>query len=278
MPLNVDEMLEEVSHVLEQDHHFEGTPSAATVVAYRDKIIDWMLMGFNEYTIADLISDEVDEAAKGLERETPLVSSGNATQVIPSVFNTFPTPASQPPPSRQILHNYTSAEVSFIQYDYPFGFNLRCLRRVWLEQATKGAKRGEWRFAAQTTERKWNHLYTEIGAPKGKDFLSRTTIPFPVWNKLKYSTYEQFALLYLDYWKTDEQGAPWIQHAGIGYYAGPDAFYLFYDQWWSQMTEEERQQFLKLIKRSVRGNGPVYWAEKEDKMARHELTELLRNI
>lgn len=73
-----------------------------------------------------------------------------------------------------LLHNYTSAENSFLVNDYPFGFRLRCKIRYWLEFfPNKGV-----RFCSQTTN------------PK-KDYES--------WNKPKYSTYCKFGgAMFLD--------------------------------------------------------------------------------
>ena len=80
-----------------------------------------------------------------------------------------------------LLHNYTSAENSFLVNDYPFGFRLRCKIRYWLEfSPTKGV-----RFCSQTTN------------PKASN---------EVWNKPKYSTYCKFGgTMFLD----DENHVQW---------------------------------------------------------------------
>ena len=72
---------------------------------------------------------------------------------------------------------HTSVETAFVQDDYPYGYNLRCKRRAWLEwkKHPKNAADGIWkvRFCTQTTnprraEEHWNapkkSTYSEFAA------------------------------------------------------------------------------------------------------------------
>ena len=76
-------------------------------------------------------------------------------------------------PIVQPLTGHVSAETAYVQDGYPYGFRLKCQRRVWLE---RDPKRG-YRFCFQTTN------------PK-KSFL--------VWNAPKKSTYTMLAVMGLD--------------------------------------------------------------------------------
>lgn len=68
---------------------------------------------------------------------------------------------------------HVSPETAYIIEDYPFGFTLRCKKRVWLEYR----KQLGFRMCSQTTN------------PKKKG----------MWNKPKYSNYQGLAgVLYLD--------------------------------------------------------------------------------
>lgn len=49
-----------------------------------------------------------------------------------------------------VLTGRTTQENALVQDDYPWGRKLRCQRRVWVETASKGSKKGQQRFMAQT--------------------------------------------------------------------------------------------------------------------------------
>ena len=71
------------------------------------------------------------------------------------------------------LFNHTSPETAFLCEDYPYGFRLRCKIRYWIEfKKNKG-----YRFCSQTTN------------PRTGDVA---------WNKPKYSTYHEYAVLTQD--------------------------------------------------------------------------------
>lgn len=70
----------------------------------------------------------------------------------------------------KILSNHYTEESAFIIENYPFGFKLRCKKRVWLEVNSKGTR-----------------------------MISRTTNPkksLEVWNAPKMSTYSIAGALY----------------------------------------------------------------------------------
>ena len=75
---------------------------------------------------------------------------------------------------QQVLTGHDSPETAFVQDDYPYGRH-RTERRVWVETAAKGSKRGQQRFMAQTHNPKTGR-----------------------WNNPKKSTYSDIIVLYLD--------------------------------------------------------------------------------
>lgn len=79
------------------------------------------------------------------------------------------------------LYGHVSSETAYLVEDYPYGFNLRCKMRCWIEYKPKKG----FRFWTQTTNPKKNNI----------------------WNKPKASTYvELSAAMYLD----DQNHVQWI--------------------------------------------------------------------
>lgn len=76
-----------------------------------------------------------------------------------------------------VLVGHNSLETAYVINDYPYGYRLRCKRRVWIEQATKGASVGLYRHVSQTTNPK------KAGE---------------VWNKPSASTYAPLVVMYID--------------------------------------------------------------------------------
>jgi hypothetical protein len=70
----------------------------------------------------------------------------------------------------KILSGHYTAETAFVQDGYPYGFKLKCSRRVWLDVNNKGCR-----------------LITQTTNPK-KPFIS--------WNAPKMSTYAAVGVLY----------------------------------------------------------------------------------
>lgn len=73
----------------------------------------------------------------------------------------------------KVLSGHTTQDTAYIIEGYPFGFRLRCRKRVWLE---RDAKKG-YRLCSQTTN------------PK---------VEGERWNAPKKSTYSMFAVMGLD--------------------------------------------------------------------------------
>lgn len=91
---------------------------------------------------------------------------------------------------KTILSGHTSPDTAYVVSDYPYGFQLRCKIRYWLETNKKGT-----RFLSQTTNPKCSG---------------------EVWNKPKASTYSEISgAMYLD-----ENGH--VQWQGLNTYAEHD--------------------------------------------------------
>jgi aromatic ring-opening dioxygenase catalytic subunit (LigB family) len=72
-----------------------------------------------------------------------------------------------------VLHGHISPETAYVVDDYPYGHQLRCKIRYWIEEK-KGYGQ---RFCSQTTN------------PK---------ISEEVWNKPKHGVYHEMVIMYLD--------------------------------------------------------------------------------
>mgnify|MGYP001611379749 FL=1 len=131
----------------------------------------------------------------------------------------------------QVLHGHNSAETAYVVDDYPYSFHLRCKIRYWLETASKGGKRGEMRLMSQTTD-----------ARRGN----------AVWNKPKGSTYNDFAVMYLD----EKQH---VHQAVVSAYSGAENFGRFVsDGFFLQLDEEQLKRF-RVILAGSRVLSPQSW-------------------
>ncbi len=115
----------------------------------------------------------------------------------------------------QSLFGHTSPETAHIVHDYPFGSNLRCIKRWWVQTTKSGM-----RVCSQTTAKDWNRVYTsklpdQMEAPEGTSDGAST-----YWNNSKKSTYSDIRVLYLD-----ENGH--VQNTGISVSSWPKHFYDF---------------------------------------------------
>ena len=135
----------------------------------------------------------------------------------------------------KILSGHTSPETAYVVDDYPYGFRLRCKIRYWLEQ-----KRGHgYRLVSQTTN------------PKK---------PGEVWNKPKASTYMTFfAVMYLNH----ESHVDW---AGLHCYSGPEGFAKFRQDFYAQLSDEQKKT-VDTLEGVVRKFNPITWGEYEKKQA-----------
>jgi len=117
-----------------------------------------------------------------------------------------------------ILTGHDSPETAYVIEDYPYGRRLRCRKRVWVETATKGAKKGQQRVASQTTN------------PKRAG---------EVWNKPKRGTYSDIVVLYLD-------TSGHVQGAGASAYSGEELA-AFHATFGDSLTEHQLAQYRLLL-------------------------------
>lgn len=104
---------------------------------------------------------------------------------------------------RKLLTGHTSAETAFVQPDYPYGRELRCKRRVWIE-----TKKGQGqRFVYQTTNPKADPSRGEV------------------WNKPHASTYSTVKVMYLD----ESNGH--VEVDGLSLYSYDDKIEAFVSQY-----------------------------------------------
>lgn len=130
----------------------------------------------------------------------------------------------------QILSAHTSFESAFLVEDYPYGRTLRCQRKCWIETAFKGAKVGQMRFVACTTN------------PKN---------PGKTWNKPHASQYSDFLIMYLD----SETG--YVQTAGVNISCWSEVE-KFKALWYEMLTPEQRTCFDKVEQRARQLNS-ITW-------------------
>jgi len=135
----------------------------------------------------------------------------------------------------QILTGHTSQDTAFLQDDYPFGFTLRCQRRVWLEYRPKHG----YRLMTQTTN------------PKR---------PGLVWNKPKASTYAFLAVMYLD----EQEHVQW---ATLHQYAEAEhieAFATLYAEGLQGKAEQAALAFLRAVAQASAARRAAYLASKAE--------------
>ena len=118
-----------------------------------------------------------------------------------------------------VLTGHVSEETAFLIDDYPCGFTKRCKKRVWIETAAKGAKKGLSRLVEQTTKP------LQEGVPIS-------------WNKEKSSTYDSYILLYID------PGTKHVRSDGLSQYPSLKEVVDFKQKWWELMPEEEKSNFV----------------------------------
>jgi hypothetical protein len=121
----------------------------------------------------------------------------------------------------RVLQGHTSEGTAYLVEDYPYGRQLRCRIRYWIDTAVKGAKKGQQRFVSQTTDARRGNVS---------------------WNKPHPSTYSLMAVMYLD----GDEHVQWTGVSELG--ATPES-----DAWWryrgivEQLTDEQRAQYGTLV-------------------------------
>jgi len=137
--------------------------------------------------------------------------------------------AENTPRKYNILHGYDSQENCVSTDDYPYG-SLRCTCRWWVETATKGAGKGQQRFAQQTIN------------PKNK----RTNAP-------KFSTYTDMQLIYVD-------DIGHVHNYSFSVVYGPSGIQSFLTTGlFAQLNEAEKTRLAALVK-YARKYQPNEWA------------------
>ena len=128
-----------------------------------------------------------------------------------------------------------SLENPYILPDYPYGFNLRCKKRIWVEKAKKGAGKGDFRVVSQTTN------------PKASS---------ETWNKPKAGIYHNLAILYID---------PPTGYIEIAVLQVTDlmAFKEFYYKFWETMDIQQKSRYAMMAKMNYK-HYPASWKDYTD--------------
>ena len=135
-----------------------------------------------------------------------------------------------------LLHGHVDADTAYLVEDYPYGWELRCRIRFWVGTAARGAKRGQQRFVAQTTNPR------RPGHP---------------WNSPKQGSYTVRHWMYLD-------TAGHVQHTGIS----PYGIEPHRDAWirligiYEQLTDTDRAIYEQVLQISRRYAQP--WNRWQD--------------
>jgi hypothetical protein len=175
------------------------------------------------------------------------------------------------------MHRYhlfpdaTGAHKAVVVEDYPFGFNLRCRCRYWIETAQNGSKKGQQRMCKQTSHKSFNIHYTEM-TPDERLKYETTNLQ---WNKPKCSGYSDMVLLYRD---NTPAGKGYIECWHISKFLSPENFYIARDMFGNplyqnvqgeevyaapsecQMSHRQQKDFLDL-ERLSRKLDPSKWKE-----------------
>lgn len=137
-------------------------------------------------------------------------------------------------PHVTVLHGHTSQDTAYLIADYPYGRQLRCQMRVWIEQAAKGAAKGQYRTMRQTDN--------------PKRTLADGSHP---WKKPHASTYSDWLVLYLDGIDHDGAGTQHVEvHGGsmTGGLSGAQDAEMRLDGTYDQLTDSERRVYDFMVK------------------------------
>lgn len=130
---------------------------------------------------------------------------------------------------QQVLTGHINADTAFVQDDYPYGRH-RTQRRVWVETATKGSKRGQQRFVAQTLN------------PKREGH----------WNNPKRSGYNHIIVIYLD-------SKDHVQQAVLSMWDNAEKIASFLEVFGDYLTEHQ-QEGIRYLDAVQRVNKRVTWS------------------
>ncbi len=127
----------------------------------------------------------------------------------------------------------TKPDGAHIIADYPDGFHIRCKQARWIERATKGAKKGEYRSVSATSD-------------------ERRNLP-DYWRSPQCGTYYDALILVV----VDEPGAADHGHVStrvLTFYDDPQKFRAFYRDFGSQLDDEQREMVARAERMSRRFN------------------------
>src|SRR5580700_10859327 len=122
-----------------------------------------------------------------------------------------------------VLHGHTSQDTAYLIADYPYGRQLRCQMRVWIEQAAK------------------------VTRPDGSH----------PWNKPHASTYSDWLVLYLDGIDHDGAGTQHVEvHGGSVTYglSGAQDARMRLDGTCDQLTDSERRIYDFMVRVGSQGD------------------------
>lgn len=159
-----------------------------------------------------------------------------------------------------VLQNHTTPQSAYVVYSYPFGWDLRCQIRYWVETKAGGGKgKGQQRFASQTTQRAFNHLYTDKLNELRLKYMGNDEEAFDIkhvsekyapellmpsdhqWNKPNYGTYFDIALLVLN--EKNE-----VHCEALSRYSGFEMAKRFAENFGSQLDEGQQIMMEKIMR------------------------------
>lgn len=168
--------------------------------------------------------------------------------------------------ARTYLSGIFSVETALLQ-DYPFG-NGRCVRRVWFEQAAKGAAKGSFRQCAQTTTKAFNAQYNakidELKIAGDIQQARQAALVWAieqgingrqVWNAVKCSTYCELIAPYLN---ENEH----IEFDTLSVYSTAEKFVEFRTAWIDTgILRPDHINIYESLERFNRRQNPRCWAK-----------------
>jgi hypothetical protein len=168
--------------------------------------------------------------------------------------------------SKTIINGHTSPASAHLTFAYPFSARGRCVRREWIEQATSGPKKGEYRFVTQTTHPSFNAEYTRRIQTDGQDtadLWAREQLASVRWNAPKPSGYYAFAVL-VNQPLEDNSGRIGTTYLGITLLPWPEHLRSLKADVGTQLTDEQRKA-VQTLERFSRRVSPASWKEADEK-------------
>lgn len=139
-----------------------------------------------------------------------------------------------------LMTGHVNAETAHVVEDYPYGRHERTQKRMWVERAVKGAKKGQERGVYQTYD------------PKRSDPAAGSF----KWNKPKEGQYSDRVFLFRD------ERSGYVHFYGVGF-NGPSYFLRFKATGlYFQLSDEQKKDMEMLIRWDHKYNGRS-WQEVE---------------